>query len=172
MRHVRGTGAARSGRHDAVAGTYDPERARWVRGLAAASGLALVALGAIGLAVTGFDDLATDSDANLLGLEVNPLQNLLHLVTGVAALGLAATLRGARACGWMLAIVYGAVAAYNVIAMNEPAIDLLGADGAGTILHAGLAVLGLTIALLPVRRGLPAGSSLADEQAAGRHMAG
>ena len=153
-------------------GTVDPQRVRWVRGLAAGTGVVLLALGVLGFTVTGLDDLASDSDAQLLGLEVNPLQNLLRLVSGVVALGLATTLRGARACGWMLALVYGSVAAYGLMAMNEPDIDVLGADGGGTILHAAVAVLGLTIALLPIRHGRPAGSSLADEEAAGRHMAG
>jgi hypothetical protein len=58
------------------------------------------------------------------------------------------------------------------MAMHEPGIDVLAADGAGTLLHAGLWVLGLTIALLPVRHGRPAGSALADEESAGRYMAG
>ncbi len=160
------------GADEAHGHTTDPARVRWVRGLAATAGVALVTLAVAGLVVTGLDDPAGDSDAQLLGLEVNPLQNLLHLVTGALALGLSTTLPRARACGWMLAIVYGSVAAYNLMAMNEPGIDVLGADGAGTLLHAGLSVLGLTIALLPVRPGCPAGSALADEESAGRHMAG
>jgi hypothetical protein len=152
--------------------TRDPVRVRWVRGLAAAAGVALVTLAVTGFVVTGLDEPVGDSDRQLLGLEVNPLQNMLHLVTGALALGLATTLGRARACGWMLAIVYGSVAAYSLIAMNEPGIDVLAADGAGTLLHVGLSVLGLIIALLPVRHGRPAGSALADEESAGRYMAG
>jgi hypothetical protein len=73
-----------------------------------------------------------------------------HIVIGVAGLLLARTLAGARTYGWLLAVGYAAAFVYGLFAVGQD-WDFLNINGADNVLHALTAVVGLVIALLPVR---------------------
>jgi len=152
--------------------TRDDGRERLVKALAAVVGAFFLIIGIAGFLVTGLDDFAAETDKTLLGFELNPLHNIVHLVIGVLGLVMASRLRTARTFGWILAIVYGATFAYGLISQHEPDINVLSINSADNWLHLASAAVGLLIALLPVHRGRPAGSALADEESAGRRMAG
>jgi hypothetical protein len=81
---------------------------------------------------------------------INPLHNIVHIVIGVAGLVLARSLAGARTYGWLLAIGYAAAFVYGLIAVGED-WDFLNINAADNILHAATALIGLVIALAPVR---------------------
>lgn len=92
-------------------------------------GIAFLIVGIWGFFETGFTDwVATDTDASVLGFQVNPLHNVVHLLVGGALLAGAATgERGARAMGLLVAVVYAIVgiagfwatgADWNILALN------------------------------------------------------
>lgn len=117
---------------------------QWV---ALAIGLAFTLAGLAGFLITGLDGFAHDDGASLLGLEVNPLHNLAHLLFGLSGLALARTPRGAAAYGFVLAIGYGLVLLYGLVA-GEGDGDVLAVDDAGNALHFGTVVAGLVVVAL------------------------
>jgi hypothetical protein len=120
--------------------------------LALAFGAIYLLVGIVGFFVTGFDDFAGNSQHEmLLGLfMINPLHNIAHILVGVAGLALARTLSGARTYGWLLAGLYAALFVYGLIAVGK-SWDFLNINAADNVLHILTAVVGLVIALLPVR---------------------
>jgi len=130
----------------------DAGRMKAVKGLALGVGAVFLLIGLLGFAVTGFDDFAGVTDETLLGFELNPLHNIVHLAIGLAGLGLARTLSGARTYGWLLAVGYGATFLYGLFAVGNPDINFLSLNGADNGLHLVSVILGLVIALLPVAR--------------------
>lgn len=133
-----------------IAGSsQDRHPAQW---LALVIGVVYVLVGLAGFAVTGFDGFAEPDGDLLLGFEVNPLHNIVHLVIGAAGLGLWNRLDRARAYGWLLAIGYGATFVYGLFVVNsdDPA-NFLAINQADNWLHAVSAVAGLAIALWPAR---------------------
>jgi hypothetical protein len=88
--------------------------------LALAIGVVFLLIGLLGFAVTGFDGwTAHDENETLLGFAVNPLHNVVHLVIGLAGIGLARTPGGARTYGWLLVIGYAAVLVYGLVIDQE-----------------------------------------------------
>jgi hypothetical protein len=126
--------------------------------LALAFGAIYLLVGIVGFFVTGFDDFAGNSQHEmLLGLfMINPLHNIAHILVGLAGLVLARTLAGARTYGWLLAGLYAALFVYGLIAVGEN-WDFLNINGADNGLHLATALVGLVIALLPVRTAAHAG---------------
>jgi hypothetical protein len=123
----------------------------WPELLALAFGTIYLLIGIIGFFVTGFDDFfAPDTGETLLGFEINGMHNVVHIVIGVAGLVLARTLAGARTYGWLLAVGYGAAFIYGLIALGKD-WDFLSLNAADNVLHIATAVVGLVIALGPVR---------------------
>jgi hypothetical protein len=119
--------------------------------LALAFGAVYLLVGIVGFFITGFDDFfAHDTNQTLLGFEINGMHNVVHIVIGVAGLVLGRTLAGARTYGWLLAIGYGAAFVYGLIAMGET-WDFLSINMADNVLHIATALVGLVIALMPVR---------------------
>jgi hypothetical protein len=129
----------------------DPDKAKVPKTLALIIGVVYTLIGVLGFFVTGFDNFAAETDEVLLGFEVNPLHNIVHLAVGVAGLVMSRKLAAARTYGWLLAIVYGATFLYGLIAVGNPDINLLSLNQADNFLHLGSALLGLLIALFPVR---------------------
>lgn len=94
------------------------------------AGSAYVVLGILGSAVTGFEGFAANRGALLLGLEVNPLHNLLHVTLGLALIvGAARGEAVARTLALLAATAYGVVGLLglglvgttgNVLALNTP----------------------------------------------------
>ena len=123
----------------------------WPQLLGLAFGAIYLLVGIVGFFVTGFGDFfAHDTNQTLLGFEINGMHNVVHIVVGVAGLLLGRTLAGARTYGWLLAIGYGAAFVYGLIAINKP-WDFLSINAADNVLHLLTAIVGLAIALGPVR---------------------
>lgn len=138
--------AARSG---ATRTESDRHPSQW---LALIVGIAFTGAGIVGFFVTGFDEFAgRDTNETLLGLEINPLHNIVHLVIGLAGLALWRTRAAARTYGWLLAIGYGAAFVYGLFAVDEPDINILSLNDADNWFHLASASVGLLIALWPDR---------------------
>ena len=119
--------------------------------LALVFGAVYLLVGIVGFFVTGFDHFADNSQHEmLLFFMVNPLHNIAHILVGVVGLLLARTLAGARTYGWLLAGLYAALFVYGLFGVGE-SWDFLNINGADNGLHLATALVGLVIALLPVR---------------------
>jgi Domain of unknown function (DUF4383) len=118
--------------------------------LGLAFGAVYLLVGIVGFFITGFDDFAGHTDETLLIFQINPLHNIVHVLIGVAGLVLSRTLAGARTYGWLLAVGYGAAFVYGLLAVGED-WDFLNLNGADNVLHIATALVGLVIALMPVR---------------------
>jgi len=138
--------AATAGNNAAARGKTVPEI------LALAFGAVYLLVGIVGFFVTGFDNFADNSQSEmLLGIfMINPLHNIAHILVGVVGLVLGRTLAGARTYGWLLAVLYGVLFVYGLIAVGED-WDFLNINAADNVLHIATAAVGLVIALLPVR---------------------
>ncbi|MGY1740568.1 MULTISPECIES: DUF4383 domain-containing protein [unclassified Blastococcus] len=145
MASTRDTGAAHPGM-------------TWPQMLAMAFGVIYLLVGIVGFFITGFGDFfgnealpgAHHVDDNLLGFMINPMHNVVHILIGAAGIALARTLAGARTYGWLLAVGYGAAFVYGLIAVGED-WDFLNLNTADNVLHIATAIVGLVIALGPVR---------------------
>ncbi len=120
--------------------------------LALAIGAVYTLVGLLGFVVTGLDNFAAETDKTLLGFELNPLHNLVHLAIGLAGLALWRRLDTARTYGWLLAAGYGLVFIYGLFAAGNRDINFLSLNGADNILHLVSAIAGLAIALWPAER--------------------
>ena len=126
--------------------------------LSLAFGAIYLLIGIIGFFITGFDNFfgnetppgAHHVDENLLGFMINPMHNVVHILIGAAGLALSRTLAGARTYGWLLAVGYGAAFIYGLIAIGKD-WDFLNLNGADNVLHIVTALVGLAIALGPVK---------------------
>ena len=137
----------------ASAGTNSTNGSRTVPELIAlVFGAVYLLVGIIGFFYTGFHNFAgTKSHDMIIGLfMVNPLHNIAHILVGVLGLALGRTLAGARTYGWTLAVLYAALFVYGLIAVGK-SWDFLNINAADNGLHIVTALVGLLIALLPVR---------------------
>jgi hypothetical protein len=130
----------------------------WPELLALAFGAIYLLIGIVGFFITGFDNFFGNevapgvhhADENLLGFMINPAHNVVHILIGAAGLALSRTLAGARTYGWLLAVGYGAAFIYGLIAVGKD-WDFLNLNAADNVLHILTAIVGLVIALGPVR---------------------
>jgi hypothetical protein len=132
-------------------------RREWPQLLALVFGAVYTLVGIIGFFITGFEDFFGHTDKTLLGFEINGMHNVVHILIGVAGLVLARTLAGARTYGWLLAVGYGAAFLYGLFAVGKD-WDFLSLNWADNILHVLTAIVGLAIALGPVRTAADRGS--------------
>jgi ABC-type transport system involved in multi-copper enzyme maturation permease subunit len=123
--------------------------------LALAIGAVYTLIGILGFLVTGFENFAAETDMTLLGFEINPLHNLVHLAIGLAGLALWRRLDTARTYGWLLAAGYGLAFLYGLFVAGNSDINFLSINSADNVLHLVSAVAGLTIALWPAQRTAP-----------------
>jgi ABC-type transport system involved in multi-copper enzyme maturation permease subunit len=123
--------------------------------LALAIGAVYTLVGIAGFLVTGFENFASETNETLLGFEVNPLHNLVHLAIGLAGLALWRRLDTARTYGWLLAAGYGLAFLYGLFAAGNSDINFLSLNGADNGLHLVSAVAGVVIALWPADRTVP-----------------
>lgn len=116
-------------------------RFRWPQVLALGTGGFLLLWGLAGFLVTGFDDFAGQSATSLLGLRVNPLSNVVHVVTGIGLLTSAPKLRPLTGTGLLLAALY--LVMFGVGAADDPTSNVLNVNTASNVLHllAGFAAL-------------------------------
>jgi Domain of unknown function (DUF4383) len=131
--------------------------------LALAIGAVYTLVGILGFLVTGLEDFAAETDKTLLGFELNPLHNIVHMAIGLAGLALWRRLDSARLYGWLLAAGYGATFVYGLLAAGNRDINFLSINGADNGLHLVSAIAGLAIALWPAQR--TARGGLADRSA-------
>lgn len=130
----------------------------WPELLGLAFGAIYLLIGIVGFFITGFDNFFGNevapgvhhADENLLGFMINPAHNVVHILIGAVGLALSRTLAGARTYGWLLAVGYGAAFVYGLIAVGED-WDFLNLNAADNVLHILTAIIGLVIALGPVR---------------------
>jgi hypothetical protein len=116
-------------------------------------GVVFTLVGLAGFAVTGFDGFAAhDTGETLLGFELNPLHNIVHLVLGLGALLAWRRHDTARTYGWLLFAGYGAVFVYGLLAGGSDA-DILSINAADNGLHLATALAGLVAGVLPARDG-------------------
>jgi hypothetical protein len=135
----------------ASAGNTSTGARPWPQILALVFGAVYLLVGIVGFFVTGFDNFAGNSQHEmLLFFMINPLHNIVHIVIGLAGLLLARTLAGARTYGWVLAVGYAVAFVYGLIAVGKD-WDFLNLNAADNVLHIVTAVVGLVIALAPVR---------------------
>jgi hypothetical protein len=121
--------------------------------LALVVGAAFTVAGIAGFFVTGTDGFADhNTGEELLGLEINPLHNIVHLGLGVLGLLLAARLATARLYGWVLALGYGAAFAFGLYAVDHEDSNFLSLNDADNWFHLASAAVGLIIAVLPATR--------------------
>jgi hypothetical protein len=120
--------------------------------LAAVVGAVYTLIGLVGFFVTGFSGFASSDGHSLMGFHVNPLHNFVHLLVGLLGLALSRRTSTARTYGWVLAAAYGVVFIYGLFAVGNPDINFLALNGADNVLHVLTAVLGVAMALWPVRR--------------------
>jgi ABC-type transport system involved in multi-copper enzyme maturation permease subunit len=130
--------------------------------LALAIGAIYTLVGLLGFLVTGFENFAAETDKTLLGFEINPLHNLVHLAIGLAGLALWRRLDTAKTYGWLLAAGYGLAFLYGLFAAGNSDINFLSLNGADNGLHLVSAVAGLAIALWPTTRTVSSRSGVTD----------
>jgi hypothetical protein len=114
-------------------------------------GVVYLLVGIAGFFVTGFDNFAGHTDERLLGFEVNPLHNIVHLAVGAAGIALSRTLATARTYGWLLVVAYGATFLYGLFAVGNEDLNFLSLNAADNVLHLLSALAGLAIAFWPVK---------------------
>ena len=135
----------------ASAGSTGTAARPWPQILALVFGAVYLLVGIVGFFITGFDNFAgNEQHEMLLFFMINPLHNVVHIVIGLAGLLLARTLAGARTYGWLLAVGYAAAFVYGLIAVGK-SWDFLNINAADNVLHIATAVVGLVMALGPVR---------------------
>jgi hypothetical protein len=130
----------------------------WPQMLALAFGVIYLLVGIVGFFITGFGNffgnengaVMEHTDEKLLWFMINPMHNVVHILIGAAGIALSRTLTGARTYGWLLAVGYGAAFVYGLIAVGEE-WDFLNINAADNVLHIATAIVGLVIALGPVR---------------------
>lgn len=118
------------------------------RVVAGLTGLAYLALGAVGFTVTPDVGFTAVPGGLLLGLfEVNPLHNVGHLVLGAALLLAAvANVRASKAVNSWVGALLLVLGMFGLFAVGTPA-NVLAINGADNVLHFGTSVLLLAVGL-------------------------
>lgn len=111
-------------------------------------GLAFLVVGVAGFFVTGFDDFAHhDTGETILGFEVNPLHNIVHILLGLLGIIAAFRITWALSYGVLVAVGYGATLVYGLFAIGED-WNFLSLNTADNWLHLVAALIGVGIAAL------------------------
>ncbi len=135
-----------------------PARFPWPQLMCLIVGLALILFGMIGFWPTAFEDMTQgDAGRTLLGVQVSPLRNIIHLALGAVGLMCATRLSTARAYGWLLVAVGLVMAGLGVAGVLQPGIDVLSMNVPAIIVAVIIAVLGLVVAVGPDRSAVGSG---------------
>jgi hypothetical protein len=139
-----------------------------VQKAAAIVGVVFLLVGVLGFIpgiTTNFGDLSFaghDSDARLFGLfQVSILHNTVHLLFGIAGLGLARTAAQARTYLVFGGVIYLVLFVYGLIVGQESAANFVPVNTADDFLHLilGIGMIGLGFALTRDRRGVGGATS-------------
>lgn len=132
--------------------THDADDKTIGQWLALIIGIAFTIAGIAGFFVTGFDNFAGETNETLLGLEVNGLHNVVHLVLGLLGLSMWRTPAGARTYGWITFAGYGLVTLYGFITASDGSEELLSLNNPDNVFHLVTSLAGLATAMLATRR--------------------
>ena len=83
----------------------------------------------------------------LIVFEVDPVHNIIHILSGIVALALAGTYANARMYLMVFGAVYGLVAVLGFTVEGGNILNLIVVNTADNYLHAGIAVACLTVGL-------------------------
>lgn len=110
----------------------------------AAAGIAALSsgLGVLGFGVTGFNRIAADLGEEVLGFELNPLQNVAHLALGL--LVLRSVFRGTRIAAVSAVAAVTMFLAFGLLGISD-GMSLLGMNPATAMLHVVLGVIGVLV---------------------------
>lgn len=109
-------------------------------------GVALTVIGAVGFAVNA--DFATGSAATtdrLLFFDVNGWHNLVHLASGLVALGLVNTGRATARNALIYGAAYAVVTVWGMV--DSPILNMIPIGDNESVLHGAIAAIGLAIGL-------------------------
>jgi hypothetical protein len=121
--------------------------------MAGAIGLFGISLGVAGLLHAGsVQPFFGVTRHELLGLDLNPAHNLLHLVVGVAGFCVMRSLPAARAFGTVLYFFFGLQLLAGMVTIYFPKWTFLGVDHADNVMHVLLMLVGAAIAWGPGSR--------------------
>ncbi len=109
--------------------------------LALAVGLAFTGAGIAGFFVTGFDEFAgRDTDETLLGFEINPLHNIVHILFGVAGLAMAKNYKSATTYLIGGGVIYLLLTVYGWLIDQDSAANFVPLNNADNWLHLALGI--------------------------------
>ncbi|MDQ1584906.1 MAG: hypothetical protein QOJ90_456 [Actinomycetota bacterium] len=116
--------------------------------VAAVFGVVYLLVGLLGFVVTGFDKFAaTDDKESLLGFQLNPLHNIVHLLIGALLLTAAMrTISVAKGANSLVGAVYLVVGIIGLFILDSSA-NILSLNGADNVLHLASALVLLGTAL-------------------------
>ncbi len=102
--------------------------------------------------ILGFIPGITTADGRLLGIfAVDPLHNIIHLVSGIAALAMSGSARSARTFFKGLTVVYGLVLLLGILNPDGPLLGLITHNVADLALHALITLAAAYLGFGPVR---------------------
>ena len=108
-------------------------------------GVVYLLVGIVGFFVTGVDGFAdTDSQEYLLGFEINPLHNVVHLLVGAALLAGMKDAAKARGVLVLVGVVYALVGVAGFFLVDSEA-NILSLNVADNWLHLGTAAVALGV---------------------------
>jgi hypothetical protein len=110
-------------------------RLRWPQKLAIGTGTLLVLWGVAGFFVTGFAKFAGEADTWVLGLRVNPLQNVIHLVFGAALLFAVPRLKALSGTGLLLAVLFLVMFGLGLARYDDEVVNFLNVNPGSNALH-------------------------------------
>jgi uncharacterized membrane protein (UPF0136 family) len=112
-------------------------------------GIVYLLVGILGFFVTKFDNFATYNTDKLLGFQLNPLHNIVHILIGLFLLGAGRGHRSARGANMTVGIAYAVVFLLGlVLASKTTSANFLALNGADNGLHIATAVVLLAVAFL------------------------
>ncbi|MBP2372061.1 DUF4383 domain-containing protein [Pseudonocardia parietis] len=145
----------------------------WPQLLMLLTGCAMLLYGMVGFRYSGLPGVP-EASRELLGIAVDPIRDVIHLVLGVAGLLCATRLSAARAYGWVLLVV-GAVEVLVCLLIgvfgvlpSGPFVTNVGSVVAAVV----FGVLGLVVALGRVRQEMPYGGLQRGMEQTGRRLVG
>ena len=110
-------------------------------------GVVFLLIGALGFAVTSGVGFADQDGKTLLGFEVNPLHNIVHLLVGVVLLlGASRGVAAARSANIAIGGTYLVVGIIGLFILDSSA-NILALNSADNVLHLGSALILLAVAL-------------------------
>ncbi|MCR3753329.1 DUF4383 domain-containing protein [Lentzea californiensis] len=110
-------------------------RLRWPQKLAIGTGALLVLWGVAGFFVTGLSSFAGEADTWVLGLRVNPLQNVIHLVFGAALLFAVPRLKALTGTGLLVAVLFLVMFGLGLARYDGEVVNFLNVNPGSNALH-------------------------------------